>query len=273
VPFAATGEFFMDPHALDHLRAAVELGHQPSILTNGLLLTPALIDEILRIGVRFVAISVDAIDHDQYRRIRRGGDFQLILDACAHLRSRKSDYPDIRVEINNVLFKATHHRQQEYVDFWRGKVDAVSFNAEYYDTFKFRNTIYDRGERVDCQIRAFLMPTGRITPCCAMTVYQHDRDVSWLPHIAEMPLDEAQTYMQRLYDDPESPLGRLCKTCDWWILFKRNEQGDSPYLRTVFFGSDAGDDARKRSQELAEAGTLARATLNAVSRLLRISAR
>ena len=272
VPFAATGEFFMDPHALDHLRTAVEFGHRPSILTNGLLLAPPLIDEILRIGVRFIAISVDAIDHDQYRRIRRGGDFQAILDACAYLRSKKTEYPDIRVEINNVLFKATFHRQQEYVDFWRGKVDAVSFNAEYYDTFKFRNTLYDRGERVDCQIRAFLMPTRKISPCCAMTVYQHDRDVSWLPQIGEMPLDQAQDYLQGLYDDPESPLGRLCKTCDWWILFKRNEQGDSPYLRTVFFGSDEDGDGRRRSQELAEAGTLARATLNAVGRLLGLAA-
>src|SRR2546426_757847 len=59
VPFAATGEFFMDPHALDHLRAAAQLGHHPTILTNGLLLSPSLIDEILRIGVRFVAISAD----------------------------------------------------------------------------------------------------------------------------------------------------------------------------------------------------------------------
>jgi hypothetical protein len=43
-------------------------------------------------------------------------------------------------------------------------------------------------------------------------------------------------------------------------------------LRTVFFGSDEDGDGRRRSQELAEAGTLARATLNAVGRLLGLAA-
>jgi len=269
VPFASTGEFFMDPHALGHLRAAVEFGHQPSVLTNGLLLTPPLIDEILGIGVRFIAISVDAIDHDQYSRIRRGGDFQAILDACSYLRSKKAEYPDIRVEINNVLFKATFHRQQEYIDFWRGKVDGVSFNAEYHDTFKFRNTLFDRGERVDCQIRAFLLPSGKISPCCAMTVYQHDHDVSWLPHVREMPLDKAQDYLQEMYNDPESPLGQLCKGCDWWILFKHNQRGESPYLRTVSFNAEADGETERHSRELAGAGSLARTALDAVGRLLR----
>src|SRR5438067_1079565 len=119
--FAGTGEFLMDPNARTHLRNACALGHQPCILTNGLLLTPALIDEILEIGVRRIHISVDEILPEKYRKIRIGGDLQIILDACAYLRAQKIRYPDLYVGINVTLFKKTFPRQEEFIAFWRGK--------------------------------------------------------------------------------------------------------------------------------------------------------
>src|SRR5689334_14799081 len=60
--FAATGDFLVDPNALEHLRTAVTYGHEPCVLTNGQLLTPELIDRMLEIGVRQITLSVDAID-------------------------------------------------------------------------------------------------------------------------------------------------------------------------------------------------------------------
>ena len=65
--FSSTGDFLMDPNALQHLRIVVECGHRPCALTNGQLLTPELVDRMLEIGVREVSISVDAIE--QCRRV------------------------------------------------------------------------------------------------------------------------------------------------------------------------------------------------------------
>ena len=156
--FAANGEFLMDPNALVHLRNAVALGHQPAILTNGQSFTPELIDELLRIGVRWIRFSVDAYDAETYRKIRRGGELSKIVDACRYLRTRRRDYPRLRVEVNNVLFHKTFPDQQRFIAFWTGLVDAVNFNAEYYGTFHFRNTFFDPGERVDCHLQIYLLP-------------------------------------------------------------------------------------------------------------------
>ena len=238
VGFSSTGDFFMDPNWRAHLRAAIEYGHTPRIQTNGQLLTPGIIDEILDIGVRHISISVDAFEPDQYRKIRRGGELSVIVDACLYLRAQKRRYPDVFVEINNVLFRKTFPLQDKFVDFWRGKVDQVNFNAEYYDTFKFRNTFYDKGERCDCQMRAFLLPNGQLSPCCAIIVHQHVNNLEWLPHIRDTTPAEAIDRFKTLYAEPSSPLGQLCQQCDWWILFKRNELGDSPYLRSVPLGDD-----------------------------------
>lgn len=231
--FSGTGDFTMDPNALDHLRAAVELGHKPCLLSNGQLFDSGTLDQYLEIGVRWFRFSVDAIEPDHYARVRRGGQLQRVLDTCAHLRARKKTYPDLQVEVNNTLFKNTFNRQEEFIEFWRGKVDAVNFNAEYHDVFRFRNLFFDPGEPVDCKIRVYLLPDGRLAPCCAMMVYQQEHQVDWLPHVSEMRLEDAQRYFEDLYADPSSPLRAHCQSCDWWLLWKTDDQGRSPYWRNV----------------------------------------
>lgn len=232
VRFCATGEFFLDPNAVDYLRLASSLGLKPCVLTHGQMFTPELMDSVLEAGVRMIRMSVDSTDEAQYRKIRRGGELRNIIEACEYLRRKKSqEYPDLRVEINATLFKNTFSRQQEMEDFWRGLVDQVNFNAEYYNTFSFRNLFFIPDRRVDCDIRLYIMPSGRIAPCCAIAVYQHDNDVSWLPHVDEVAsLQEAHERLCDLYEDPQGPMAPICSKCDWWIL---SMPGNSPYIRAV----------------------------------------
>lgn len=233
VSFAGTGEFFMDPNALTYLRLAIESGHQPHILTNGQLLTPELIDQILETGVRFIRISVDAIDEDHYRKVRQGGELSVILAACDYLRQQKEKYPDLRVEVNNTLFLNTVNRQDEFIEFWRGRVDGVNFNAEYYDIFKFRNKFYEPQERNDCDLSVYLLPTGQMAPCCAMMVYQHYNNVDWMPYIDNTTPEEAYDQFVKLYYDPTSEFHSICQKCEWWIMWAHDEAGNNPYWKSV----------------------------------------
>jgi hypothetical protein len=68
-----------------------------------------------------------------------------------------------------------------------------------------------------------------------MTVYSHDEDVSWLPHLAEDTPAEAYRKLCDLYDDPSSPLRRVCAKCNWWVQFQSDAQGNSPVLSRVKF--------------------------------------
>jgi FkbM family methyltransferase len=231
--FAATGELFMDEHAADHLRAAVELGLAPLVLSHGQGLCPDLLEQLLTVGVRHFRMSCDAIEAKAYAKIRRGGELQRILDAASYLRERKAAFPEITTEINCTLLSNTFHRQEGFVEFWRGKVDAINFNAEYFATFRFRNIHFAPSRRVDCQLQTYVLPSGKITPCCAMMVYAHDNDVSWLPDIRTHSLQAAHDELCEMYEDPASKLSAICRQCDWWILWARNEKGDTPYLRCV----------------------------------------
>jgi FkbM family methyltransferase len=234
VYLGATGEFFVDEFALDHVRYAISRGLVPLILSHGQAYTPDLLDELLRMGVRGFRMSCDAIDAVHYERIRRGGKFQVILDAVAYLNSRRSEFQGLSIEIGCTLFRKTFDQQREFEDFWAARgVDQVNFNAEYFDTFRYRNLLATPQKRVDCDIQTYVLPSGKIAPCCAVMVHAHDNNVDWLPDIRTHTLAEAYTELCDLYDDPGSPLGKLCADCDWWIMYQRTPDGNSPYCRGV----------------------------------------
>lgn len=233
---AATGELFLDPNALDHLRAAVALGHRVAVLSHGQMFTPQLLDQVLEIGVRTVRMSCDSIDPVQYRKIRRGGELSRILDAASYLQEQKKKYKDLRVEITCTLLSNTFNRQKEFESFWSDKVDRLLFNVEYYDVFKYRRTFHNPAKRHNCEIKTYVVPSGHIAPCCAITVYQHEGDTSWLPHVDTHTLAEAYEQLCDMYEDPQSPLSRLCRKCDWWIMWAPNKQANgSGYFRYVDF--------------------------------------
>jgi radical SAM family protein len=234
--FVATGDFFTDPNALLHLRTASDLGLVPRVITHGQRLTPAFIDEILGIGVREILISVDAIDPDRYARIRRGGRLDVILDALAHLRRRKPEYPDLRVGVTAICFVKQPTERSVVEEFWRSRADYVQFVSEVYDVFRFRRVFYLPQRRADCHVKLLPLPTGRVAPCCAVMIRAHEGDVSWLPHLAEDGPEEAYRKLCDLYDDPESPLGQICKTCDWWVQFQ-TDAGSSPIHQKVELGT------------------------------------
>jgi pyruvate-formate lyase-activating enzyme len=235
VYFAATGDFFQDPNALDHLRATIALGHPVNVLSHGQSMPPALIDEMLDIGVREFRFSVDHIEPHAYAKIRRGGDLARVLGTIDYLNTRKRRFPDVNIEINCILIGDTKERMEEFADFWRGRVAAVNFHAEYYDTLKFRNLFHVPKTRNDCYIQPYVLPSGQITPCCAITVEAHNTDLPWLPNIADTPLQEAYDRLCDMYEDPDSELGKICSKCQWWNMWSEMQDGATPYLKTIRF--------------------------------------
>ena len=236
--FAATGEFFLDPNAVSHVAYAVQRGLEPLILTHGQSLAPDLIDRLLAVGARAFRISCDSHDAKHYERVRRGGKLEKILAAVDYLNQRRSEFPALSIEINCTLFRKTFGEQQSFEEFWSGKVDRINFNAEYHDTFKFRNLFYMPEKRVDCKIQTYVTPTGKIAPCCAIMVYQHENNVDWLPSITTHTLEQAYQQLCDMYDDPASPLAKHCKDCQWWIMWSPHVAGQTPYNKSVALRSE-----------------------------------
>ena len=237
IMFTATGDFLMDKNLSLYLKMANERGLLPEIHTNGTLLKPVLIDELLNYNLKKIRISVDSTDPKQYAKIRRGGKLEDILSAIKYLNYKKKQFPNFKIEINCTLFKNTFNKQFEMEDFWRDKrVDSLSFNSEYYNSIKHRNIFFPPKKRKNCEIKSYFLPNGKIAPCCATCVVQHERDLDWLPKIDDYDnLVNAQADLVKMYNDPNSELRNICKDCHWWMISDKKQTG---YIRIIDFNKN-----------------------------------
>jgi MoaA/NifB/PqqE/SkfB family radical SAM enzyme len=233
--FVATGEFLSDPNALFYIKTASELGILPSVITHGQLLTPDFIDKLLEAGLKQILVSVDSIDATQYARIRRGGNLMTILDAFAYLRRKRWNGADIKFGVSAICFAKNKHSKQEVIDYWSTKVDFLQFVSEYHDVFHLRRLFFVPERRTDCRLEIVPLPSGRAAPCCAVAVYSHDHDVSWLPDLAEVDVTTAYHQLCDMYEDPTSPLAALCTKCDWWTQFHTDADGNTPIYQMIRF--------------------------------------
>ena len=120
-------------------------------------------------------------------------------------------------------------------DFWRDKrVDSLSFNSEYYNSIKHRN-IFFLLKKKNCEIKSYFLPNGKIAPCCATCVVQHERDLDWLPKIDDYDnLVDAQADLVKMYNDPNSELRNICKE----VIVDDLDKKQTGYIRIVDFNKN-----------------------------------
>jgi len=88
------------------------------LLTNGLLLTPALIDALIEYGLSELHVSLDGATAATYEHMRRGGSFEKLLANLRALRDRKralrSSLP--RLQFNLTLMRCNLPELERFVD-------------------------------------------------------------------------------------------------------------------------------------------------------------
>ena len=98
--------------------------------TNGMLLSPRVIDVILDTGVTQVCLSVDGATRETFEHIRRGASFDRFVGNVLRLndakRARESRLPVLR--LNAVMMRSNVHEAEALVDFaaWL-EMDEINF--------------------------------------------------------------------------------------------------------------------------------------------------
>ena len=76
--FGGYGEPLAHSGLLEMIRRAQSRGHRVELITNGILLNPSLIRELVDLAVDQVWISIDGLTPDSYADIRRGGQLRVV---------------------------------------------------------------------------------------------------------------------------------------------------------------------------------------------------
>jgi len=146
VPFFR-GESLLHPGCVEMLKYAKTKNIAPiQFTTNATLLTEDVSIALMDIGIDFISFSVDSVDPEIYRSIRRGADLKKVLKNietfCAVKRKRSASKPEIQVSV--VRTENTRDRIDEFVGFWEDRVDRVRVYEEHSQDGNFGSLSQDK---------------------------------------------------------------------------------------------------------------------------------
>ncbi len=111
------GEPLSHPHIFSFIESLKKLNLQVELISNGSLLNDQCIDELIRLGLDKLFISLDGPDEIEYNDIRQGGDFMSVTAHISRLNARKAELkskvPELAIEF--VAMKKNFHRLPDLV--------------------------------------------------------------------------------------------------------------------------------------------------------------
>ncbi len=220
VPFFR-GEPLMHPRCTELLSYAKDKGMAIQLATNGLLLKKNIAETMIDIGLDFISFSVDSINAEEYRTIRRGGSLETLLNAVDMLLSerqrRHSKLPTI--QISAVDTGMNPEKKARFLSFWQARADRVRIYPQHSSDGKFGRLHH----RPSMPRRPCLKPFrelavywhGRVAIC------NHDWNRKGSPNIGTEGITgvwkgswynairHRQERLEFTHDD-------ICMTCDHW---------------------------------------------------------
>lgn len=133
IPFFR-GESLLHPEFIGMLKYIKSKGIAPvQLATNGLLLDDKLSDAILGLNIDFISFSLDGLNAEIYNKVRRGGDYNLVINNIESFLKKKADQkrslPNIQISI--VETEKTKKSIKAFVAKWRRKVNRIRVYPEH----------------------------------------------------------------------------------------------------------------------------------------------
>ena len=170
VTFAGFGEPLLDPHFVDKVRIAREMGFRTTVLTNGYMLTPELFAVLDGLGMESVRLSFYGMDRESYDEVHRGpkGSYERVVHnletICALPRTTQV------LMTLNVVEGLNDRIMQAWIDHWEPRADLVEVwrPHNWVDGHDFRKLL--PRQRKSCG-RPFTGPLqvqvdGTVNMCC-----------------------------------------------------------------------------------------------------------
>lgn len=135
------------------------------IVTNGLLLDPSIMEELIHSGLTRLAVSIDAINKETYKKIRNANIERVVENLIKSLEVRKrlnSFFPVVRVSFAEM--EENRDEKEVFFNFWKDKVDYIDFQGfiNYYNKDYSKDFKCNEAWR-----RLMVWADGTVSPCCS----------------------------------------------------------------------------------------------------------
>ena len=233
VPFFR-GETLLHPKWVEMLGYAKERGIGPiQFATNATLMNEEAAEALLGLELDFVSFSLDSIDPNVYRSVRKGAELEVVLKNIAFFcdlkTQRKMKKPEIQVSV--VRTEKTASGVKDFVAYWSGRVDRVRVYEEHSQNGRFGSLEKEPGG-ASCHTR-----TPCFKPFRDMVIYwnglaalcNHDWDETRplgnanRESIEQIWHGEAYRQVRKAHNKNGQGLDSPCSGCDHWKSFSGPE--------------------------------------------------
>jgi MoaA/NifB/PqqE/SkfB family radical SAM enzyme len=128
IKFSGRGEALLHKNMVEYVEMAKEGGVLDVMFnTNALLLTPTISKGLIKAGLDLIIISIDGTTKEIYEKIRKGSDFDTVVNNVENLIQMKRDLgvskPMIRLQF--VKMEDNIHEFDDFIKKWQAKVDVI----------------------------------------------------------------------------------------------------------------------------------------------------
>jgi radical SAM protein with 4Fe4S-binding SPASM domain len=171
------GESLVHPQFLEMLRYAKDQGI-PNLgyVSNGQLLTPDVVEEMVQAGIDRITISLDTLDKEEYEKHRKGAQLEKTVNNLNYLieyRNKLGRQKPI-ISINSVLIADNFEQMERIFRRYVNKVNFIEFRgvAEYGPSKSADKFLYRKKPQFN--VMSCIQPwqrlnfnfNGDVNPCC-----------------------------------------------------------------------------------------------------------
>ena len=148
VQISGFGEPLAHPDILEMISLLLTRNLEVEVVTNGILLSSAVIDKLISCGLNSIVVSVDSLAEEEYQHIRTGGELSIVLENLNEIRQQKQQKNSLlpKVGIAFVAMKKNYHQLPNLINLPNkyGVSFAVITNLLPYTKEMQDEILYDR---------------------------------------------------------------------------------------------------------------------------------
>ncbi len=224
VPFFR-GESLLHPQVVELIAYAKKQGLGPvQLATNASLLSETIACGLLEAGLDFISFSLDTLDAEHYRTIRKGGSLaEAMANAEAFIGLRRADGFKTQIQVSATRTRLNADDLKAFVEYWRPKVNRVRIYPEHSKNGHYGSLDMDDADRIHprrpCSKpfqEMVVLKDGLVASC------NHDwKRAEPLGDLKKQTLSQvwdsaAYQGLRRQHLEPQGMTDPTCLYCDHW---------------------------------------------------------
>lgn len=219
--FSFCGEPFLEPELLfKFLHYGKSVGLESlNVNTNGMLLTPDLVEPLLDTGVDLVVFGIDGFSKETFEAIRINADRDTVYANAEYLLDfikARGEGPEVQIQF--IEMDENEHELEEFSQYWLERGATLKVRRKLSWGGKFDTFEVVQENRIPCPWSLTMMHVfwdGRVPRCPGDTEGEEGAGNAWEASLAEL-WGRLGGYRQKHLEHRWDELPERCNTCTDW---------------------------------------------------------